>query len=103
MLYCALAAGAESTKPRLKLFGDRPNPHGLWKTELLEASDPALMANAKRMSRGGRLHGCRSRNRQGREAFRIGVHACGAQEHDRRVGDRDAMSRAADDRHDDEA
>ena len=50
LLYSALAAGAETSKPRLKMFGDEPNPHGLWKTELLEASDPALMANAKRMS-----------------------------------------------------
>ena len=51
LLCSALAAGAETTtKPRLKMFGDEPNPHGLWKTELLEASDPALMANAKRMS-----------------------------------------------------
>jgi len=50
LLYSALAAGAETSKPRLKMFGDEPNPHGLWKTELLEASDPALMANAKRIS-----------------------------------------------------
>ena len=50
LVCCAFVAGADTTKPRLKLFGDRPNPHGLWKTELLEASDPALMANAKRMS-----------------------------------------------------
>jgi hypothetical protein len=50
LLCSALAAGAETSKPRLKMFGDEPNPHGLWKTELLEASDPALMANAKRIS-----------------------------------------------------
>ena len=50
LLYSALAAGADTTKPRLKMFGDEPNPNGLWKTELLEASDPALMANAKRIS-----------------------------------------------------
>ena len=50
MLCAALPAGAETKKPRLKMFGDQPNPHGLWKTELLEASDPALMANAKRIS-----------------------------------------------------
>ena len=49
-LCCAVAADADTNKPRLKMFGDRPNPHGLWKTELLEASDPALMANAKRIS-----------------------------------------------------
>jgi len=50
-LVCfAFAAGADTNKLRLKMFGDRPNPHGLWKTELLEASDPALMANAKRIS-----------------------------------------------------
>jgi hypothetical protein len=50
LLCCALAAGADTTKPRLKMFGDRPNPHGLWKTELIEATDQALMANAKRIS-----------------------------------------------------
>lgn len=51
VLACwALAAGADSSKPRLKMFGDRPSPHGLWKTELLESSDPQLMANAKRLS-----------------------------------------------------
>ena len=50
LLCCAFAARADTDKPRLKMFGDRPTPHGLWKTELLEASDPALMANAKRMS-----------------------------------------------------
>jgi hypothetical protein len=50
LVCCAFAAGADTNKLRLKMFGDRPNPHGLWKTELLEASDPALMANAKRMS-----------------------------------------------------
>jgi len=50
LLCAALVAVADTEKPRLKMFGDEPNPHGLWKTELLEASDPALMANAKRMS-----------------------------------------------------
>ena len=48
---CAVAAGAaESTRPRLKMFGDRPSPHGLWKMELLESTDAQLMANAKRLS-----------------------------------------------------
>jgi len=50
LVCCAFAAGADTNKLRLKMFGDRPNPHGLWKTELLEAADPALMANAKRIS-----------------------------------------------------
>jgi len=50
LLCCAFAAGAKTTKPRLKMFGDEPNPHGLWKTELLEASDEELMANAQRIS-----------------------------------------------------
>ena len=48
---CAMAAGAaESSRPRLKMFGDRPSPQGLWKMELLESTDQQLMANAKRLS-----------------------------------------------------
>jgi hypothetical protein len=53
MLACwsLVAAGAADTgKPRLKMFGDRTNPKGLWKMELLESSDPKLMANAKTLS-----------------------------------------------------
>jgi hypothetical protein len=47
LLWCALATGAHATELRLEIFGDQPSPHGLWKTELLEASDKDLMANAK--------------------------------------------------------
>jgi hypothetical protein len=53
MLACwsLVAAGAADTgKPQLKMFGDRPSPQGLWKMELLEASDPKLMANAKTLA-----------------------------------------------------
>jgi hypothetical protein len=53
MLACwsLVAAGAADTgKPQLKMFGDRPSPQGLWKMELLEASDPKLMANAKKLA-----------------------------------------------------
>jgi hypothetical protein len=48
LVCCAASAGADS--PRLKIYGDRPSPHGLWKMELLESSDEQLMANAKRLS-----------------------------------------------------
>lgn len=47
LLFSRIAAGAESDKPKLKIYGDRPTPHGLWKTELIEASNPTLMASAK--------------------------------------------------------
>lgn len=50
LLCCGIAAGAESDKPKLKIYGDRSTPPGLWKTELLEASNPTLMANAKALS-----------------------------------------------------
>jgi hypothetical protein len=51
LVSCALAAGADTTgRPRLKMFGDQPNPHGLWKMELIEASDQTLVANAKKLS-----------------------------------------------------
>lgn len=50
LAYCAVAGGAEPGKPGLKMFGGRPNPHGLWKTELLEASDERLMANARTLA-----------------------------------------------------
>jgi hypothetical protein len=50
VLWCALASAADTGKPRLKMYGDRPNPQGLWKMELLEASDPKLMANAKTLA-----------------------------------------------------
>ncbi len=50
-LVCfALAAGADTKEPRLEMFGDQPSPRGLWKMELLEASDKELMANAKAIS-----------------------------------------------------
>ena len=47
---CAMAFGAHATELKLEIFGDRPSPRGLWRTELLEASDKELMANAKAMS-----------------------------------------------------
>lgn len=50
LLWCAMATGAHATELRLEIFGNQPNPHGLWKTELLEASDKDVMANAKAMS-----------------------------------------------------
>lgn len=50
LLYGVAAAGADTDKARLKMFGDEPNPQGRWKTELLQAEDPVLMANARRMS-----------------------------------------------------
>jgi hypothetical protein len=50
-LVCfVLAAGADTKEPRLEMFGDQPSPRGLWKMELLEASDKELMANAKAIS-----------------------------------------------------
>ncbi len=49
LVWCAVASGA-TQELRLEIFGDQPSPHGLWKTELLEASDQELMANAKAMS-----------------------------------------------------
>lgn len=50
--WSLVAAGAADTgKPRLKMFGDRPSPQGLWKMELLEASDPKVMANAKTLAK----------------------------------------------------
>jgi hypothetical protein len=49
--WSVVAVGAADTgKPELKMFGDRPNPQGLWRMELLEASDPKLMANAKTLA-----------------------------------------------------
>ena len=51
VLWGALAAGAADTdKPRLKIYGGRSSPQGLWKMEIIEASDPKLMANAKTLA-----------------------------------------------------
>jgi hypothetical protein len=43
-------SAADSGKPELKMFGNRPSPQGLWRMELLDASDPNLMANAKTLA-----------------------------------------------------
>jgi hypothetical protein len=52
LVGCTLAASAatDTGKPKLKMFDYRSNPKGLWKMELLESSDPKLMANAKTLS-----------------------------------------------------
>jgi hypothetical protein len=84
LLCCATATSAQSTKPRLKMFGDQPNPHGLWKMELLESSNQQLMANARRMSE-------------------VAVCMGRPQEHELGGADRDQVSGSADHRDDDEA
>lgn len=49
--WSVVAMGAADTgKPELKIFGNRPSPQGLWRMELLDASDPNLMANAKTLA-----------------------------------------------------
>jgi hypothetical protein len=52
VLWCALATGANDDlgKPRLKIYDNRSSPQGLWKMEIIEATDPKLMANAKTLS-----------------------------------------------------
>ncbi len=50
LAWCALATGADAPGLKLEMFDDHPNPRGLWKMELLEASDEDVMAKARASS-----------------------------------------------------